>query len=762
MTNSIITKLYSKQLVTILSLGLLLLSDVSYSQPSTAKSPEEKYWIRKGDGQWKKAHIARALDFYKKAVSVNPHNSYTNFQVGAIYFVTDSFKIRALPYFQNTIKYSPPGIDDTIVDAYYYMAYCYMLRERYDSAAMCFRQYEGHLDNVRMNKEAFREVNTNLGVCKMAPAILKRDPDSTAWLISGKKQPTFVKVAQKEINTQFPEYSEIVYGNDSSMLFTSRRPSSQKGKLDDITGRYFEDTYISKKDSNGYWSPPSLFAKQLNIPPKKLNMATVSLSDDGNTLLIYRNGDILQSDKTNGQWSNPRNLSKDIKKLKKYYVPSAFISQDGSRLLLVSDAKGGYGNRDIYMCTRDANGSWSDPKNLGPVINTSDDEDAPYLMPDNKTLFFSSKGHGGLGGYDIFVSHMDSNGNWSAPQNLGAPINSPADDIYFIYKNEEQKGYFSSSRISGMGDMDIYSFAFTCDDIDNTFLKGKVTADSKDGTMPSVSIALTDLSSRRKSAPITVAVNESGYYSGKLKPNHNYHLDISGEGYLPYSINFSTPHQCNAFNLYQTIRLSKFSDSAGAHAGQNLLVKNAFYRSVAGTGYKNAKGDMDLGLLMVSNNDTGTAYEKDTNLTIAYTPVQRDSLLHKTFIATSAGLNKTNTAKANNVQPLPSSGNVIYFHFKKYKIDAENYPILDAVAANMKANKDMKVKIMGYTDNSGKTFFNKRLSILRASAVAKYLYRKGIRHSRISYKGYGATHFAAPNDREHNHLNRRVEIEIVK
>ncbi len=627
MTNSVITKLYSNRLVSILSLVLLLLSYSLLGQASTAKSPEEKYWLRKADGQWKKAHIAKALDYYKKAYFVNPHNSYTNFQVGAIYFVTDSVKIKALPFFQNTIKYSPPGIDDTIIDAYYYMAYCYMLREKYDSASTCFKLYETHLDNVKMNREAFKEMATNLSVCKMAPAILRRAPDSTSILIPGKQQPTYVKVAQKEINTQFPEYSQIVYGNDSSMLFTSRRPASQKGKMDDITGRYYEDTYITKKDSNGYWSPPSLFAKQLNIPPKKLNMATVSLSDDGNTLLIYRNGDILQSGKTNGLWSNPRNLSKDIRKLKKYYIPSAFISQDGSRLLLVSDAKGGIGNRDIYMCTKDANGTWSDPKNLGPVINTPDDEDAPYLMPDNKTLFFSSKGHGGLGGYDIFVSHLDTNGNWSTPQNLGTPINSPADDIYFIYNNEDQKGYFSSSRISGMGDMDIYSFAFTCDDIDNAILKGKVIADSKDGKIPSVTIKLTDLSSRRKSAPVSIIVAENGSYTSKLKPKHNYHLDISAREYLPYSMNFSTPHQCNAYNLYQAIHLSKFADSGSAHAGQNILVKNAFYRSAAWAGYKNAKNDIDLGPVIVSNNDTGTIYEKDTNFTIAYDFMeQRDSL----------------------------------------------------------------------------------------------------------------------------------------
>ncbi len=156
------------------------------------------------------------------------------------------------------------------------------------------------------------------------------------------------------------------------------------------------------------------------------------------------------------------------------------------------------------------------------------------------------------------------------------------------------------------------------------------------------------------------------------------------------------------------------------------------------------------------NNDTGTIYEKDTNFTIAYTLEQSDSLFPNILIAKIV----LNGKVANSLQQL-ASDNVVYFRFKKYKIDPEYYPVLNSAAANLKTNKETRVNVNGYTDNMGKTLFNKKLSLLRANAVAKYLYHKGIRHSRIKCKGYGATHFVAPNDAEHNHLNRR-QIEFIK
>lgn len=747
MTNNTISKLFSNVILLSILIVFLVWPVIGKSQTTNGLSKPENRYLKRANKKWRKAKLLKALDLYKKALAINPNNSYTNFQIGAIYFLSDSVKVKSLPYFKNCIKHSPPGTDDTIIDAYYYMGYDYMLEDKYDSSAMCFRLYRGHLDQGRQNVDAFNEVDRNLQICKFAPRLLKRAPDSTGYLITGKPQQVFMKNLGKNINTAYPEYSQIVYNNDSEMVFTSRNPNSQKGKVDDVTGQYFEDTYIAQKDANGHWQAPVLFSKQLKFSPKKVHMATVAMSTDGNTLFIYRDGAVLQSKKTNGVWSTPVDLSNDIKKLKNYYVPSVFISSDGTKLLLVSDAKGGFGGKDIYICSKDPNGNWSDPQNLGPEINTREDEDSPFLMPDDKTLFFSSKGHGGLGGYDIFVSHLE-NGRWTKPQNLGAPINSSADDIYFQYNSEEQKGYLSSSRIkNSFGDMDIFSFTFMCENIDNTMLQGKILASAK-GEVPLVTIQLNDLTDKRKTVPVSVAINENGTYSAKLKPDHKYHIDLTSPGYIPYSLNFTTPHQCNAYNLYQCIKLTHIDDSAAEHIGQTLVMKNAFYRSSIWANKKNTQSDADLSAMITSFKDTGAIYEMDTTCTVMYLLREKDSI------------NLPKVATKTNEEGVTSS--VIYFHWQSSELDERYYPFLNSVAAIMKVNKSMKLRINGFTDNIGKDDYNKKLSEMRAKSVAKYLFHHGVKRSRIRFKGFGATQFVAPNDGQHNHRNRRVEVLFIK
>src|SRR5690606_38322888 len=139
-----------------------------------------------------------------------------------------------------------------------------------------------------------------------------------------------------------------------------------------------------------------------------------------------------------------------------YNIPSISLSNDNKTLFFVAIRKDGFGGKDIYSATLNEQGEWDKVKNLGENINTLYDEDAPFLSNDGKTLYFSSRGHDGIGGFDIFKSEL-INGNWSTPINLGIPYNSPADDIFYI-QTTENEGYFASSRKNGWGDMDIYHY----------------------------------------------------------------------------------------------------------------------------------------------------------------------------------------------------------------------------------------------------------------------------------------------------------------
>lgn len=558
---------------------------------------DEKQMIKIADQEWQKGNFKQSFNVYKQVVAANPKSSYANFRVGEIYFLTDSAKIKSVPYLKASIQYAPISGIDTDYTAYYYLGYCYMLEEKYDTAIQCFQKYQSRLEPTADNKEAIAEINRQIQICNMAPGILKRNSDSASYLIDGQIAPLYVYNMGDSINSKYPEYSQVLFNNNSTMIFTSRRPEKHND-VDDRTGKYYENMYISYKKTNGTWTDPILYNQEVHLRTKELYTATVDISADQSVLFSYRDGSILESKKVHGSWSEPEKISKLIPKLAGAYVPSIFLSNDGKILLVVTDMPGGVGGRDIYMCTLDKSGNWSEPQNLGPNINTDQDEDAPFLLPDNKTLFFSSKGRGGLGGYDIFVSHYE-HGNWSTPQNLGAPINSPGDDIYFTYNDSinNGKGYFSSSRLGGFGDMDVYGYSIVKNPVDTT-------------------------------KPISLAQSDT--------------VDVES-------------------------RIGKFPTC------------------------------------------------------------------------------------------------IVYFQLAKAILQPKYYPGLDSVVAYLKANKTMKIFVNGYTCAIGDVPYNQDLSVMRASVVANYFYKHGIEFERVIYRGYGKTHYVAPNDGIHNYLNRRSEVyRIIK
>ena len=170
-----------------------------------------------------------------------------------------------------------------------------------------------------------------------------------------------------------------------------------------------------------------------------------SISKDGKTLYLYSSADydgiIYTSKFENGTWSPLVKLNDNINT--KYWESHATISHDDKKLYFTSNRKGTYGGLDIYVSKRDSTGDWGPAVNLGPVINTPYNEESPFLTSDDKTLFFSSRGHFNMGGYDIFYSTLLDNGEWSVPLNVGYPLNTTDDDVFFNPKNEGYEGYIA-------------------------------------------------------------------------------------------------------------------------------------------------------------------------------------------------------------------------------------------------------------------------------------------------------------------------------
>jgi len=336
------------------------------------------------------------------------------------------------------------------------------------------------------------------------------------------------------INTENAEYVPLISSDETFLAFTSRRIREGNGWAP--TGKPFEDIYVSRRTSiQEEWS------KAMPIPGKVntgQHDACVGLSPDGNRMFVYRShenlvgGDLFESFYRDSSWTIPVKLSDNINNL--YSIePSASLSLDERVLYFSSNREGGYGGFDIYRVVLLPNGEWSLPKNLGSSINTSYDDDAPFIHPDGKTLYFSSKGHQNMGGYDVFKSEKTDSG-WTKPQNMGYPTNTTKDDIYFTISANEQHGYYASDKEGGFGKHDIYLIDYLEKSLRQSVIRG-VVKDQKSGEVVQADISLLELESADLSG-VYLSNPDDGRFIFLVNPNVEYELIIEAEGYEEHSV----------------------------------------------------------------------------------------------------------------------------------------------------------------------------------------------------------------------------------
>ena len=263
------------------------------------------------------------------------------------------------------------------------------------------------------------------------------------------------------INTKYSEYVPLISSDQQMLIYTYRGEKSTGGlqndeNLSDPYGSYHEDIFISEKDTNYNWTEPRSIGDNINGPGHD---ACIALSPDGQKLFIYKisledSGDIYMSDLEGKEWSSPKKLEGDVNT--NYWEGSASLSADEKTLYFSSERPGGFGGRDIYKATLQTDGKWGNVVNLGPKVNTPYDEDAPFIHPNGRLFLYSSKGHKSMGGYDIFYSDLVDSA-WGEADNMGYPINTTDDDIYYVLSADTRKGYYSSGKAGGYGLQDIYT-----------------------------------------------------------------------------------------------------------------------------------------------------------------------------------------------------------------------------------------------------------------------------------------------------------------
>ncbi|MEI7595103.1 MAG: hypothetical protein WCK02_05085 [Bacteroidota bacterium] len=398
-------------------------------------------------------YYAEALPIFKTLLASQPTNSNLNFYVGVCILNSINKRTDAIPFLEKAIKktsdaYSGSYKEDFApVFAFYYLAQAYSLEMRFDEARVNFEKFKSFLTT--------KDKDAKL----MADALVQIAATDNAKVIIAKPLKNVVIESFLTVNSIFSDIAPVVSFNENTVYFSSQRKGALGGEKDNL-GQYFADIYFTDLKLGKWVKPKRLSGK---ISSTKIDVIS-SISPNGKTMYFQRsteNGafDLYYSKLSKkGKWQTPQKLSSVINT--KFNEESVCESSDGMKLFFVSDREGGYGGKDIWISEKDSKGEWGIPYNMGPVINTKYDEASPFLLNDGATLFFSSKGHNSIGGYDIFYSTISDDGFWLNPENIGFPINTTSDDLYYKELPNGKTAYYSSSKQGGWGEMDVFKVLY--------------------------------------------------------------------------------------------------------------------------------------------------------------------------------------------------------------------------------------------------------------------------------------------------------------
>lgn len=587
----------------------------------------------------------KAISLFKKAINKEPY--YTDaYDALANTYQKKNDLHKAIETYHQLL-----GIKPNHYFALYELGEIYFLQDVLDSSEYYYGQFlRGNKTNDRYAKAA--EVRlANLSFAQDA----KKNPVDITPLNMG-----------PNINTQEQEYSPA-FSIDEQTIYITRRTG------DLSNSRPNEDIYYSTK-KNGEWTKIRNIGPPINTSE---NEGAFSVSADGHYIFFTscsRPGgkgqcDIWLTIDREGKWSEPMNLQAPINT--KYWESQPSIASNGRVLYFTSDRPGGYGGTDLWQSKFGEKG-WSEPVNLGPEINTSKDEQFPFIHSDNTTLYFSSDGHPGMGKSDLFMTLLKPDGSWKEPENLGYPINTTGYDWNMVVSRNGSTAFYSSDKMpDGKGGLDIYTFELpsTLQAQQVSYVRGLVR-DAKTKQPLQSSVVLTPLDN----SPSTISYTNktTGTLLVPLKANVRYALTIDKKDYLFHSEYFDMPNMPSDQPFEILIELQK----------------------------------IEVGKSVVLNN--------------------------------------------------------IFFDTDKHVLKEESNTELQNLLTFLEKNRELKIEIAGHTDNVGSSSYNETLSEMRAKAVFDYLTSSGVESSKISFKGYGDTQPVATNSTpEGRAANRRTTFTIL-
>lgn len=374
-----------------------------------------------------------ALSHYLNIYDSYPDNYNLDYRIGLCYLNVEGNKNKAIPYLERAARniskrYNENSLRETMapIDALFYLGNAYFINNQLDRAKESYDNFLAEIKKTQdYNMDYFDHQMEGLERSK----VIQRYPINFVRSNLG-----------QNINNRFPNYNAVISGDGNTLAYTTKE-------------RFYQAILVARKEGDN-WGRPQNITLDLVVDG---NCSTLSLSFDGKELYLFKDedldGNIWVSNFENDRWTPMRRLNENINT--QSYETNACVSADGKKLYFSSNRPGGYGDLDIYVSEKDANNNWGPAKNLGSNINTSFNESSPFLTNDGTTLFFSSEGHNNMGGYDIFFSQKQADGTWSKPVNLGYPINTTDDNIFYFPINDGSLGLISVFDPKGYGEKDI-------------------------------------------------------------------------------------------------------------------------------------------------------------------------------------------------------------------------------------------------------------------------------------------------------------------
>jgi outer membrane protein OmpA-like peptidoglycan-associated protein/tetratricopeptide (TPR) repeat protein len=739
---------------------------------------DEKKLLRKASNAVDQSDFDKAIGYYDQIIQKNDKSFFGNAGKGIVLSEFQGRHEQAIPYLEKALQNSPdkskPIINADLGKSYHFIG-------NYKRALL----YYGKLDNNPKYNDYDEFLSKRIADCKYAiehPSIATAENQD-------------VKNIGSVVNTDKPEYTPV-YSN-GTMYFTSKRQDDPKEKKNGIDGKYFESIYTTKLQG-GSWTTPQKFDLPKGFHMRKFGEAVASISPDGQKLFIYKAGKIYETDVNNTDHMKQLDKQVNFSALQNH----AALSPDGKTMYFTSESSKGNGGSDIYFTTRNDDGSWADPQALD-YINTQYDEEAPFITADG-VLYFASNGHPGYGGFDIYKT-WKVNGSWTKPENLGQPINSSGDDIFFSLMNNSSNGYYASARPGGFGDLDIYHVHYLrtenveCKPTD--LLTINATPDQNDPMRYNVELQTPDnFKANVRSYRWTVDGKDLPHTGESFQHTFTQAGDYKiGTRVVSYcdtcptlnawcaekNLTIGTPvlasnepndtynKDKNAGNLKGN-KKGKVN-AAGNEADENGNAKNSKpegngIAKNSGSG-KNKKGttqaDKTGGAIAANSKggnkegqhaDNNASDETDAADNSAYGSNSNANYKHLT----------NNFVSDDKLKEMKWNTSMIYFDYDDASLRGDAKTILDQNINVLKDRQSLSVVISGYADSRGSDDYNKRLSARRARSVKNYLVSNGVAGSQIrGTKGLGETQLVnsctdgTPCDDNQHQQNRRVKMDVV-